>query len=166
MNVDRPLTYALPINPRPGRTMVVSDPRKLSYFAQANLTRMGLNKTAGTLRGLGSLGQERSEYVTAPTADEGNWQSTMYQPGGGPTVANKPPEPTWYEKLGAAAGSFANNIFAQRGPVQTMPAQTMPLQQYQPQKDNTILGLPPAVAVIGGVALVGGLGYMLMKKGK
>jgi len=53
MNPRLPVTHMLPINAKPTRTMVVSDPEKLTYFARANAVRAGVANTWGAFSGFG-----------------------------------------------------------------------------------------------------------------
>lgn len=136
-NFNRPLTYALPVNPVPTRTLVVSDPRKLSFFAEANLTRMGLNRTAGTLGGLG-------DEAVANTVTSSDGVSLG---------------------IGQTVGSFLRSLFDGfvKGGTQSPPPPPLP---PPPGPDNTVLGLPAPIAIVGGLALAGGIGYMAYKASK
>lgn len=130
MSPVRPLTYAFPINARPTRTLIVSDPRKLDYFAQANAVRMGVFHSAGALSGLG-------DGAPANT-----------------TAAEPPGVLSLLDKIAGIVGNLTGGSGKMQQVVATPP----------PEPDSTILGLPPAVAVIGGLALVGGVGYLVFKK--
>lgn len=121
--------YSPPISSRPpARRLIVADPTKMSYFAEANAARMSVHHTAGAFSGL-SGGEPGPQNNTAMD-------------------------------IAGAAGSFFRNLIGNPG----LPPPTVapPAQGYAP--DNTILGLPPALAIGIGLAIVGGGGYMLLRK--
>lgn len=130
MSPVRPLTYAFPINARPTRTLIVSDPSKLDYFAKANAVRAGVFHSAGALRGLG-------DAAPANTA-----------------AAEPPGVLSLLDKIAGIVG----NLTGGTGKMDMTTVKPPPAP-----KDDTFMGLPPAVAVIGGLALVGGVGYLVFK---
>lgn len=130
----RPATYMLPVNPRPTRTLIVSDPRKMTYFAQANAVRAGVFHSAGALRGLGA------EVPANTTASVDSVAS------GGQTIGN-------------FLQSLIKGLMAPPTPVAEP-------REYITPADDTFLGLPKPVAVAGGLALAGGIGYVIYKKSK
>lgn len=129
------------VNPYPTRKMVVADPSKMTYFAQAQAARFGVQHTAGTLDGLG-------EVSTTPPAVQ-------------TTSSNVATE------IAGAAGSFVRGLFNIQGSSADMAlaeeeARRAALQRQQ-ASDNTILGLPPAVAIIGGGVLLLLVGSAVVK---
>lgn len=90
----------------PGRPLIVADPNKLSYFAQANAVRAGVFNTWGALSGFGDVGDDQQApgdatagYAPLTTAtDPTDWNTYS---GGGTGVAPPPPPLV----VGAYAGS-------------------------------------------------------------
>ncbi len=116
-------------NLRPGRQTVVSDPSKLSYFAQANGARHGVQHAAGALSGFRDV---TMPAVTDPTLKTGTDIATI-------------------------AGSFLSNLL---GPKTNVNVGAVPLT---PPADTTILGLPPALVAVAGIAVAGFVGYKVYK---
>lgn len=123
------------LNPYPTRPMVVADPSKLNYFAQANSARFGLQHTAGALRG----------FDEAPTQEAPVNAKDL---GAG---------------IGAGVGSFLNQLFPTLNPNRGYPLDGAKGNTV-PVSDPTILGLPPSVVYVAGGLLVVGLGWKFFKK--
>jgi len=119
------------LNTSPVRPMVVADPSKLSYFAQANSARFSVRHVPGALSGLGAdqPAVEAANVGTAVGAGTASFLQTLF--GGKVNVGGSTPPPTT---------AYANS-----------PA------------DDTYLGLPKPVVIIGGVGLVAFIAWRVLK---
>lgn len=132
----RPVTYMLPVTARPTRPLIVSDPSKLSYFAQANMIRSGMGG-ASALSGFGDA---------APTNTVASADNSVVASGG--------------QTVGSFLRSLVEGFIKSDSNLTTLP----PPPVEAPAPDDTFMGLPRPVAVIGGLVLAGGLGYYAYKK--
>lgn len=142
----------------PSKPLIVSDAEKLSYFAKANLTRVGLNSglaVAGgsgfagvRLMGFGNAAVNRIEQVSPATggSQPGGTARDVSMPGAGQSVAD------FASRLSAGIGAFFG------GGQAPAPAQT---QVVLP--DAGPLGVPVGGWVLAGVAVLG-VGFLLLKK--
>lgn len=121
------------------RPMMVSDPRKLSYFAQANGARFGITNGQGAAGSLGGLGDTLSAEEAARAASASGVKT-------GTDVAT-------------VFGTFLNTLLGSKSGDTTPPP-----SQYTLPKDNTFLGVPQVALIIGGVAIAGFIGYKVLKK--
>jgi hypothetical protein len=155
------------------RRFIVADPRKLTFFAEANAVRAGLAKTAGTLSGLGVItynpwAEERTEYVTAPKSEvvTGGITSASNNPGNVPasssTVASssgsslKEIFENILSAVGAAAGAFTRAA--------TTPQPQTTTVVVEKEKPSESSGISKGLLLAGGVAAVVGLGYLAFRK--
>ncbi len=142
----------------PSRTLIVSDPSKLSYFARANAIRMGVSGSAGTFqgatvaiepaRGFGNVVTQEYDPGTGgynPTANS----STVQTPSGGQSSES------FLDRLGVAVGAGISNFLPGRANAASYPP---------PVEDSNFLGIPPAVWGIGGIAAVGAAIYFATRK--
>lgn len=141
----------LPVNVTPSRRMVVSDPSKLTYFAQANMARFGVQRAAGSLQGLGA-----SEYENyAAMADEALKKTST-----------PPPSSSWQDiasGIAASAGAFAREAFRQNPFAPGMSLEDPNYRPPLPRQPAADTGLSTAAIVVGGVAIVGVLWFALKK---
>lgn len=146
---DRPLTNILPFNTDPTRKLIVSDPSKLDYFAQAERVRAGVHNTWGALHGAPLAIQDSRTATRGPLRGLGDAMpamqdasaSTTSMPGSTNTVAN------FFGNLGRSVfGGVLNTV-------QGAPAQ--PAAQPAP--------MDPTPYIIGGVAVVGIGGFLIYK---
>lgn len=128
----------LPVNVAPRRTMVVADPSKLTFFAQANAARFGIQRTAGALSGLGE------DFVDTQTSLNKLQESLQPPAPQGDNVANN---------IASAVGSFARELFGWN----KQPAAPPPLP---PPPQQSAL---PTVAIVGGAVVAAVVLWKVLK---
>lgn len=126
------------LNPYPTRQMVVSDPSKLNYFAQANAARFGVKHSAGALNGFAETAPSSGDVMSSKEATS---LGTGIGAGVGALLRNLFPPPSGYTGTDGTAGTTTTTVV----------------------KDNTILGLPPAVAIGGGLAVAAFIVWRMSK---
>lgn len=127
------------LNPSPSRQMVVADPKKVSFFAQAAQSRFGMQNSAGALGYIGAVHSDPTIYEGVVPPNNSAATNTM-------------------KDVATVAGTFLSNLLGQQPAVAPPP----PVTPVPP--DDTILGLPPAVVVIAGVGVAAFIGWKLLKK--
>ena len=141
----------------PRKPLIVSDPNKLSYFAQAAYTRQGLNAGAAAavsssafaglrVNGFGAVPMQSYDPAAPNTGGDapvvGGAGSPM--PGGGQTVTD------FLSRLSQGVGAF----FGQ---------QQQPQYQAPVEREAGPLGIPLGGWILGGIAVVG-IGFLVLKK--
>lgn len=137
----------LPINMNPARSVIVSDPSKLTYFARANAVRAGTAGTWGSFAGLGQLGLDTSDqYNFVPGSGvDGNAIVTGQNP---EATAGTTKAAGAFQTVGDLFGNIGRTLLGANSPTPVVVAQPAP---------------SPMPYIIAGVAAAGAIGFIAYK---